>query len=38
MFTDGGIVYAVDQYRYKPATLNGNAVPMAVRINFTIQH
>ena len=38
MFTDGGIVYAVDQYRYKPATLNGNAVPMAVRINFTLQH
>jgi TonB family protein len=37
LFTDGGIVSAVDRYRYKPATLNGNAVPMAVRINFTIQ-
>jgi TonB family protein len=38
LFTDGGIVSAVDQYRYKPATLNGSAVPMAVRINFVIQH
>jgi len=37
LFTDGGIVSAVDQYRYKPATLNGTAVPMSVRINFTIQ-
>jgi TonB family protein len=36
-FTDGGIVSAVDHYRYKPATLNGTAVPMSVRINFTIQ-
>jgi TonB family protein len=38
LFTDGGIVSAVDQYRYKPATLNCIAVPMSVRINFTIQH
>jgi TonB family protein len=36
-FTDGGILSAVDQYRYQPATLNGTAVPMSVRINFTIQ-
>jgi hypothetical protein len=37
IFTDGGVVSAVDQYRYKPATLNGSAIPMAVRVNFTIQ-
>jgi len=37
VFTDGGIVSAVNQYRYKPATLNGTAIPIAVRIDFTIQ-
>ena len=37
MFTDGGILSAVDQYRYKPATLNGTAVPMAVTLKFTIR-
>jgi hypothetical protein len=37
MYTDGGIVAAVSQYRYKPATLDGAAIPMNVTLNFTIQ-
>ena len=36
LYTDGGILSAVDQYRYKPATLDGVAVPMAVTLNFII--
>ena len=36
-YTDGGIVAAVSQYRYKPATLDGTAVPMDVTVDFTIQ-
>jgi TonB family protein len=36
-FTDGGIVDAVKQYRYKPATLDGSAIPMAVTLNFNIR-
>jgi hypothetical protein len=38
MFTDGGILSAVDQYRYQPATLNGTPVPMAVTLKFTIRN
>lgn len=37
MYTDGGILMAVDKYRYKPATLNGTAVPMAVTLKFIIR-
>jgi TonB family protein len=37
MFTDRGVLSAVSQYRYKPATLDGNAVPMAVTVNFKIE-
>ncbi len=36
-FTDGGILSAVSQYRYKPATLDGNPVPTEVTVNFKIQ-
>ena len=37
MFTDQAILTAVSKYRYKPATLNGSAVPMEMTINFVIQ-
>ncbi|MBW4038993.1 MAG: TonB family protein [Acidobacteria bacterium] len=37
IFTDRGVVSAVNQYRYKPATLNGSPVPMAVTLQFTIE-
>ena len=36
-FTDQAILTAASQYRYKPATLNGSAVPMEMTVNFTIQ-
>ncbi len=36
-YTDAGILAAVGQYRYKPATLNGIAVPMDVTLNVDIQ-
>ena len=36
-FTDQAILAAASQYRYKPATLNGSAVPMEMTINFVIQ-
>lgn len=36
-FTDEAIVSAVKQYRYKPATLNGSAVPMGVTLNVKFQ-
>jgi TonB family protein len=36
-YTDGGIVAAVSQYRYKPATLDGTAIPIDVTVDFTIQ-
>ncbi len=36
-FTDGAILDAVSQYRYKPATLNGTAVPMGVTLNVKLQ-
>jgi TonB family protein len=36
-FTDQAILDAAKQYRYKPATLNGTAVPMAMTVNFTIE-
>ena len=36
-YTDAGILAAVSQYRYKPATLNGSAVPMDVTLNVDIQ-
>lgn len=36
LYTDGGILSAIDQYRYKPATLDGVAVPMGVTLNFII--
>jgi TonB family protein len=37
LYTDAGVVKAVNQYRYQPATLDGNAVPMAVKLHVTIQ-
>ena len=37
IFTDKGVVTAVNQFRYKPATLNGSPVPMAVTLQFTIE-
>jgi TonB family protein len=36
-FTDQAILSAASQYRYKPATLNGSAVPMEMTVNFTIE-
>ncbi len=36
-YTDAGILAAVGQYRYKPATLNGVAVPMDMTLNVDIQ-
>ena len=36
-FTDEAILNAASQYRYKPATLNGSAVPMAMTVNFRIE-
>ena len=36
-FTDQAILSAASQYRYKPATLNGSAVPMQMTVNFTIE-
>jgi TonB family protein len=36
-FTDEAILSAASQYRYKPATLNGSAVPMEMTVNFEIQ-
>jgi len=36
-FTDRAIVDAASQYRYKPAMLDGNAVPMEMTVNFKIQ-
>ena len=36
-YTDAGILAAVKQYRYKPATLNGIAVPMDVTLNVELQ-
>jgi TonB family protein len=36
-FTDGGVLSAVSQYRYKPATLDGNPVPAEVTVHFTIE-
>ena len=36
-FTDQAILTAASQYRYKPATLDGAAVPMAMTVNFRIE-
>jgi TonB family protein len=36
-FTDQAILDAAKQYRYKPATLNGSAVPMEMTVNFKIE-
>jgi TonB family protein len=36
-FTDQAILTAASQYRYKPATLNGSAVPMEMTVNFKIE-
>jgi TonB family protein len=36
-FTDQAILAAASQYRYKPATLNGMAVPMEMTVNFRIE-
>ena len=35
--TDQAILTAASQYRYKPATLNGTAVPMEMTVNFKIE-
>ncbi len=36
-FTDAGILAAVSQYRYKPAMLDGSAVPMDMKLNIRIE-
>ena len=36
-FTDQAILQAASQYRFKPATLNGTAVPIEMTVNFKIQ-
>jgi TonB family protein len=36
-FTDEAILAAASQYRFKPATLNGSAVPMEMTVNFRIE-
>jgi TonB family protein len=35
--TDNEVVNAVSEYRYKPATLDGQAIPVDVNLNVTIQ-
>jgi TonB family protein len=37
VFTDQAILAAASQYRFKPATLNGIAVPMEMTVNFNIE-
>jgi TonB family protein len=37
LFTDQAILAAASQYRFKPATLNGIAVPMEMTVNFKIE-
>jgi len=36
-FTDEAILAAASQYRFKPATLNGSAVPMEMTVSFRIE-
>ncbi len=36
-FTDEAILAAASQYRFKPATLNGSAVPIEMTVNFRIE-
>ena len=36
-FIDQAILSAASQYRYKPATLDGSAVPMEMTVNFEIK-
>ncbi len=36
-FTDQAILTAASQYRFKPATLNGSAVPIEMTVNFKIE-
>jgi len=36
-FTDEAILAAASQYRFKPAMLNGSAVPIEMTVNFNIQ-
>jgi TonB family protein len=36
-FTDAAILAAASQYRFKPATLNGSAVPIEMTVNFRIE-
>ncbi len=36
-FTDEAILAAASQYRFKPAMLNGTAVPIEMTVNFRIQ-
>jgi TonB family protein len=35
--TDDEVVNAISEYRYKPATLNGQAIPVDVNLSVTIQ-
>ena len=35
-YTDAGVLRAVSQYRFKPATLDNEAVPMTVNLAYTI--
>ncbi len=36
-FTDEAILSAVSQYRYKPAMLNGTAVPVDMKVNVRFE-
>jgi TonB family protein len=35
--TDAQVLSVVGEYRYKPATLNGNAIPMDVNLNVIVE-
>ena len=35
--TDSVVLAAISQYRYSPATLNGQAIPAPVKVEYTIQ-
>jgi TonB family protein len=37
MFTDEGVLAAIADYRYEPATLNGIPVPIDLTLHFNIQ-
>ena len=37
VYTDAGVLQAVSRYRFKPATLDNQAVPITLQLAYTIQ-